>query len=195
VVNPQRLPVNNAKEMVALLKAKPDQYNFGSSGNGTILHLAAEMFVDGAGVKARHIPYKGAGQMITDLIGGQVDFGVLAVPAVQAHLKAGTLRAVAATGTTRVPSLANIPTLQEQGINVTVGGWLAAVGPAKLAPADVRRLNEAIVAAWTSPEVKKAMVEQENIINPTTPEAAVATFSREQARYGDVVRKAGVTLD
>jgi len=76
VVNPQRLPVNNAKEMVALLKAKPDQYNFGSSGNGTILHLAAEMFVDGAGVKARHIPYKGAGQMITDLIGGQVDFGV-----------------------------------------------------------------------------------------------------------------------
>ena len=178
-----------------MLKAKPDQYNFGSSGNGTILHLAAEMFVDGAGVKARHIPYKGAGQMITDLIGGQVDFGVLAVPAVQAHLKAGTLRAVAATGTTRVPSLANIPTLQEQGINVTVGGWLAAIGPAKLAPADVRRLNEAIVAAWTWPEVKKAMAEQENIINPTTPEAAVATFSREQARYGDVVRKAGVTLD
>ena len=76
-----------------------------------------------------------------------------------------------------------------------MGGWLAAIGPAKLAPADVRRLNEAIVAAWTSPEVKKAMAEQENIINPTTPEAAVATFSREQARYGDVVRKAGVTLD
>ena len=195
VVNPQRLPVNNAKEMVALIKAKPDHYNFGSSGNGTILHLAAEMFVDGAGLKARHIPYKGAGQMITDLIGGQVDFGVLAVPAVQAHLKAGTLRAVAATGATRVPSLANIPTLQEQGINVTVGGWLAAIGPAKLAPTDVKRLNEAIVTAWTSPEVKKAMAEQENIINPTTPEAAVSTFSREQARYGEVVRKAGVTLD
>ena len=118
VVNPKRLPANNAKEVVALIKAKPDHYNFGSSGNGTILHLAAEMFVDEAGLKARHIPYKGTGQMITDLIGGQVDFGVLAVPAVQAHLKAGTLRAVAATGSTRVPSLANIPTLQEQGINV-----------------------------------------------------------------------------
>ena len=195
VVNPDRLPAHNVKEMVALIKAKPDHYNFGSSGNGTILHLAAEMFVDSAGLKARHIPYKGTGQMITDLIGGQVDFGVLAVPAVQAHLKAGTLRAVAATGATRVPSLASIPTLQEEGLNVTVGGWLAAIGPAKLAPADVKRLNEAIGAAWTSPEVKKAMAEQENIINPTTPEAAVAIFSREQVRYGDVVRKAGVTLD
>jgi tripartite-type tricarboxylate transporter receptor subunit TctC len=195
VVNPKRLPANNAKEMVALIKAKPDHYNFGSSGNGTILHLAAEMFVDEAGLKARHIPYKGAGPMITDLIGGQVDFGVLAVPAVQSHLKAGTLRAVAATGATRVPSFANIPTLQEQGINVTVGGWLAAIGPAKLAPADLKRLHDAIVAAWTSPEVRKAMAEQENIIEPTTPEAAVAIFSREQARYADVVRKASVTVD
>lgn len=195
VVNPNRLPASNARDMVALIKAKPDYYNFGSSGNGTILHLAAEMFVDAAGLKARHIPYKGAGPMITDLIGGQIDFGVLAVPAVQAHLKAGTLRAVAATGATRVPSLANIPTLQEQGVNVTVGGWLAAIGPARLSPADVKRLHDAIVAAWTSPEVMKAMAEQENIINPSTPEAAVTIFSRELTRYADVVRKAGVTLD
>lgn len=195
VVNPNRLPASNARDMVALIKAKPDYYNFGSSGNGTILHLAAEMFVDAAGLKARHIPYKGAGPMITDLIGGQIDFGVLAVPAVQAHLKAGTLRAVAATGATRVPSLASIPTLLEQGINVTVGGWLAAIGPARLAPADVKRLHDAIVAAWTSPEVMKAMAEQENIINPGTPEAAVTIFSRELTRYADVVRKAGVTLD
>ena len=98
------------------------------------------MFVDAAGLKARHIPYKGAGPMITDLIEGQIDFGVLAVPDVEAHLKAGTLRAVAATGATRIPSFANIPTLQEQGINATVGGWLAAIGPARLAPADEKRL-------------------------------------------------------
>lgn len=195
VVNPARLPVLNARDMAALIKARPDHYNFGSSGNGTILHLAAEMFVDAAGLKARHIPYKGAGPMITDLMGGQIDFGVLAVPAVQAHLKAGTLRAVAATGSTRVPSLANIPTLQEQGIDVTIGGWLAAVGPARLAASDVKRLHDALVAAWTSPEVTKAMAAQENLINPTTPEAAVAIFSREQARYAELVRKAGVTMD
>lgn len=195
VVNPNRLPANNATELAAPIKAKPDHYNFASSGNGTILHLAAEMFVDAAGLKARHIPYKGAGPMMTDLLGGQVDFGVLAVPAVQSHLKAGTLRAVAATGATRVPSLANLATLQEQGFNVTVGGWLAAIGPAKLTPTDVKRLHDALVAAWTSSEVKKAMAEQENIVNPTTTEAAVAIFSREQSRYAELVRKAGVTLD
>jgi tripartite-type tricarboxylate transporter receptor subunit TctC len=195
VVNPKKLPVSNAKDMVALIKAKPDAYNYGSSGNGTILHLASAMFVDVANLTARHIPYKGAGPMITDLIGGQIDFGVLAVPAVQAHLKAGTLRAVAATGEMRVPSLANIPTLQEQGIDVAVGGWLAAIAPAKMAPAEVKRLHDALVVAWTSPEVKKAMAEQENIINPSTSEAAAVIFSREQARYAEVVRKAGVTLE
>lgn len=195
VVNPHRMPVGNAKEMISLMRAKPDGYNFGSSGNGTILHLAAEMFVDASGVKARHIPYKGAGPMITDLIGGQIDFGVLAVPAVQAHLKAGTLRAVAATGNARVPSFPQIATLQEQGIDVTVGGWLAAIGPARLPAADLKRLYDGIVAAWTSPEVLKVMTEQQNIINPSTPQAAVAVFSREQARYADVVRKAGVTPD
>lgn len=195
VVNPNRLPAGNARELVALIRGKPDHYNFASSGNGTILHLAAEMFLDAAGLKARHIPYKGVGAMITDLIGGQVDFGVLAVPAVQPHLRAGTLRAVAATGATRVPSLPNIPTLQEQGLNVTVGGWLAAIGPAGLGTAQVKRLHDGIVAAWTSPEVKKAMAEQENILRPTTPEAAAALFAREQARYAELVRKAGVTLD
>lgn len=195
VVNPNRLPAGNARELVALVRAKPDHYNFASSGNGTILHLAAEMFVDAAGLKARHIPYKGVGAMITDLIGGQIDFGVLAVPAVQPHLKAGTLRAVAATGATRVPSLPNLPTLQEQGLNVTVGGWLAAIGPAGLATAQVKRLHDGIVAAWTSPEVKKAMAEQENILRPSTSEAAAALFAREQARYAELVRKAGVTLD
>jgi tripartite-type tricarboxylate transporter receptor subunit TctC len=195
VVNPKRLPVLNVKDMVALIKAKPDTYNYGSSGNGTILHLAAAMFVDASALAVRHIPYKGAGPMMIDMIGGQIDFGVLAVPAVQAHLKAGSLRAVAATGETRIPSLATIPTLQEQNIPVAIGGWLAAIGPAKLSIAETRRLHEALVIAWTSPEVKKAMAEQENIINPGTPEAALALFSKEQARYAEVVRKAGITLE
>jgi len=195
VVNPKRLPVSNVKDMVALIRSKPDQYNFGSSGNGTILHLAAETFLDAAGLKARHIPYKGVGPMITDLIGGQVDFAVLSMPSVQAHLKAGTLRAIAVTGATRVPSLANVPTLQEQGINVTVGGWLAAIGPAGLSAAEVKRLREGIVAAWTSAEVKKAMAEQENILRPTTSEEAMVIFAQEQRRYAELVRKIGVTLD
>ena len=94
VVNPAKVPAKNAKELVALLKARPGAYNLASSGNGTIIHLAGEMFVDAAGVDAKHIPYKGVGPMLADLIGGQVDFGVVALPAVQGYLKSGQLRAI-----------------------------------------------------------------------------------------------------
>lgn len=195
VVNPKNLPVSNAKEMVALLKSRPNQYNFGSSGNGTILHLAAEMFVDAADVKAKHIPYKGAAQAMNDLISGQIDFAVMAVPAVQAHIKAGTLRAIAATGATRVPSLASVPTLQEQGFNAVVGGWLAAVGPAKLPNAEVKRLQDAILSAWNSPEITKAMADQENALTPMPSDVAAKFMAHEQSRFADIVRKIGVSLD
>ena len=94
VVNPQKIPAKNVPELVALLKANPGKYNYASSGNGTILHLAAEMFFDQAGVKVTHVPYKGVGPMVTDLIGGQVDIGALALPSVQQHLKSGALRAI-----------------------------------------------------------------------------------------------------
>jgi tripartite-type tricarboxylate transporter receptor subunit TctC len=195
VVNPRKLPVSNAKEIAALLKSRPDQYNFGSSGNGTILHLAAEMFVDAAGVKARHIPYKGAAQAMNDLISGQVDFAVMAVPAVQSHVKAGTLRAIAATGATRVPSLPGIATLQEQGFNAVIGGWLAAVGPAKLPATEVKRLQEGILSAWASPDIVKAMADQENILTPMPSDAASNFMAREQARFADIVQRIGVSLD
>ncbi|TFY99804.1 Bug family tripartite tricarboxylate transporter substrate binding protein [Ramlibacter rhizophilus] len=196
VVNPQKLPVNNAKELQAALKAKPGHYNFASSGNGTILHLAAEMYNDAANVQARHIPYKGVGPMINDLLSGQVDYAVLAVPAVQGHLKAGTLRAVGITGDQRVPSMPELPTVQEQGFpTVDVGGWFAAVGPKGMAPAEVQRLQAAIARAWATPEVQQAMAKQTNIINPSTPQAAAEFMRAEQARYAKLVASAGVKLD
>lgn len=196
VVNPTRLPANNAKELADLLKAKPDGYNYASSGNGTILHLAAELFNDAAGAKVRHIPYKGVGPMLTDVISGQVDFAVTSVPSVQGHLKAGTLRAIGVMGATRAASLPDLPTMKEQGFpDVVIAGWFAAVGPAKLPAAEVKRLHTAIVNAWNSPEVKVAMAKQDNFINPSTPEAAAQFFQTEQARYAEIVRKAGVKLD
>lgn len=196
VVNPTRLPVKNAKELAAALKAKPDGYNYASSGNGTIIHLAGAMFVDAADAKVRHIPYKGMGPMLTDIISGQVDFGVAAVPAVQGHLKAGTLRAIGVMGEQRVPSLPDLPTMKEQGFpDVVVGGWFAAVGPARLPAAEVKRFHTAIVNAWNSPEVKEAMAKQENIIQPMTPEASAAFFKTEQARYARIVQKSNIQAD
>ena len=196
VVNPAKVPAKNAKELQAFLKAKPDGYNYGSSGNGTIIHLAGEMYMEAAGVSARHIPYKGMGPMLADIIGGQVEMGVGAVPAVQGHLKAGTLRAIGVMGKQRVASLPDVPTIAEQGFpTVDVEGWFALVGPAKLPAAQVKRLHDAIVVAFADPEVRAAMAKQDNFIDPGTPEAALKFFKSEQARYGELVKKANVQVE
>ena len=193
VVNP-KVPAKNAKELQAMLKAKPDGYNYASSGNGTIIHLAGAMFVEAAGVQVRHIPYKGMGPMIADIIGGQVEMGVAAVPAVQGQLKSGQLRAIGVMGKQRVPSLPDVPTLAEQGFpEIDVAGWFALIGPAKMPAAEVKRLHAAVVAAFAMPETKEAMARQENLINPMTPEASAQFFKAEQERYARVVKAANVT--
>ena len=194
VVNP-RVPANNAQELVALLKARPGQLNYASSGNGTILHLAAEMFMDEAGVKATHVPYKGVGPMLTDLIGGQVEIGALSLPSIQQHLKSGALRAIGTGTATRLAAAPDIPTMTEQGLpGYLVEGWFAVIGPAKLPPADVKRINAAFVAAFATPEVREAMARQGNTINVSTPEYAATFFSTELAKYAKLVKKAGIEL-
>jgi tripartite-type tricarboxylate transporter receptor subunit TctC len=196
VVNPAKVPAKTARELQAFLKARPGTYNYASSGNGTIIHLAGEMFVDAAGVDVRHIPYKGTGQQVADLIGGQVELGVVALPAVQGHLKSGALRAIGVMGKARVATLPDVPTLAEQGFpEVDVAGWFAVVGPARLPPAQVKRLHDAFVAAFASAEVRAAMTRQDNVIAPTTPEAALQFFKSEQARYAVLVKKADIKID
>ena len=195
VVNPAKLPATNVKELVALLKAKPDTYNYASSGNGTILHLAAQMFLDEAQVKAKHIPYKGVGPMVSDLMGGQVDMGVLALPSIQAHLKSGALRAIGVGGNVRTPAAPDIPTIAEQGLpNYNMEGWFAVIGPAKLPPADVKRIHAAVVAAYAAPDVKDVMLKQGNSINPSSPEFAAQYFRTELAKYAQLVKKGGVEV-
>ena len=196
VVNPAKVPAKNAKELQAFLKAKPGAYNYASSGNGTIIHLAGEMFVDAAGVEVKHIPYKGVGPMVSDIIGGQVELGVVAVPAAQAHIKSGALRAIGIMSKARVASLPDVPTIAEQGFpDVDVAGWFAVVGPAKMPAAQVKRMHDAFVTAFNSADVKAAMAKQDNVIAPTTPEAALAFFKSEQERYGRLAKKANIQLD
>jgi tripartite-type tricarboxylate transporter receptor subunit TctC len=196
VVNPARVPAKNAKELQAFLKARPGAYNHASSGNGTVIHLANEMFVEAAGVDVRHIPYKGVGPQIADLLGGQVELGVVALPAVQAHLKSGALRAIGVMGRNRVASLPEVPTLAEQGFpDVDIAGWFAVVAPARLPADQVRRLHDAFVTAFSSAEVKAAMARQDNVIAPTTPEAGLQFFKTEQERYAQLVKKAHIQPD
>jgi tripartite-type tricarboxylate transporter receptor subunit TctC len=196
VVNPVKLPVKTAKELQAAVKAKPGTYNYASSGNGTIIHLAGEMFVDAAGVDVKHIPYKGTGPQVADLMGGQVEMGVVALPAVMGQLKNGSLRAIGVMGKQRVASMPELPTIAEQGFpDVDIAGWFAVIGPAKLPAAQVKRLHDAFVTAFASIEVKAAMAKQENVIASTTPEAALQFFKTEQERYAKLVKKADIKLD
>ena len=195
VVNPSKVQATNAKELIALMKAKPGALNYASSGNGTILHLAAAMFLDEAGVQARHIPYKGVGPMVTDLIGGQVEIGVLALPSIQAHLKSGALRAIGTPVATRIASAPEIPTFVEQGLpGYLVEAWFAVIGPAKLPAAEVKKVHAAFAAAFATPEVREAMAKQGNNIAMTSPEDAAAFFRSEMAKYALLVKKAGVEL-
>jgi tripartite-type tricarboxylate transporter receptor subunit TctC len=194
VVNP-KVPAKTAQELIALLKAKPGVYNYGSSGNGTILHLAAEMFLDEAGVQATHVPYKGVGPMLSDLLGGQVEFGTLSLPSVQQHLKSGALRAIGVGTTARLAAAPDIPTFVEQGLpGYVVEGWFAVIGPAKLPPADVNRIHDAVAAAFADPDVREAMAKQGNTINVSTPEYAAQFFRTELAKYAKLVKKAGIEL-
>jgi tripartite-type tricarboxylate transporter receptor subunit TctC len=196
VVNPAKLPAKNLPELMAALKAKPGEYNYASSGNGTIIHLAGAMFADEAGVDVKHIPYKGTGPMVTDLLGGQVEMGFVALPSIQGHLKSGALRAIGVGGSARTPAAPEIPTIAEQGLpQYDVAGWFAVIGPPRLPQAEVRRIHDAFLAAFSSPEVKEAMAKQGNDINVSTAEAAASFFRAEIDKYARLVKKIGLKID
>jgi tripartite-type tricarboxylate transporter receptor subunit TctC len=193
VANPQKVSATNARDFFALLKAKPGELNFGSGGNGTILHLAAELVLEAAGVKARHIPYKGVGPMVTDLMGGQIDFAVAALPSVQGQIKAGALRPIGMLTAQRTPAAPDVPTFAEQGLaNFSVEAWFAVIGPKGMSAANVKKAHDAVVAAFNDPAVKDAMAKQGNSIHVSTPEQAHAAFRSELAKYATLVKKVGL---
>jgi len=192
-VNPAKVPATNMQEFVALLKSKPAQLNFASGGNGTILHLATELFLDASGTTAKHIPYKGVGPMVTDLIGGQVDFATAALPSFQAHLKSGSLRAIGMLSPQRTAAAPEIPTFAEQGLkDFSVEAWFAVIGPKGLPAAQVRKAHDAVVAAFADPAVKEAMAKQGNTINISSTEQAQAAFRNELAKYAALTKKVGL---
>jgi tripartite-type tricarboxylate transporter receptor subunit TctC len=195
VVNPAKVAATNHKEFAALLKSKPGELNYGSGGNGTILHLTGEQYVDEIGATARHIPYKGVGPMVTDLIGGQIDFGTLALPSVQQHIKSGALRAIGMGGAQRTPAAPEIPTFVEQGLtSYVVEAWFGVLGPKGMSAADIKRVHEALVAAFADPAVKETMAKQGNTIAISTSEFAQSYFRSEKEKYAKLVKKAGIEL-
>jgi len=193
VTNPNKIAARNAREFFAALKAKPGSYNFGSGGNGTILHLAAELVLEAGGVSASHVPYKGVGPMVADLLGGQVDFAIAALPSVQGQIKSGALQPIGLLAAQRTPAAPDIPTLAEQGLtNFAVEAWFAVIGPKGMSAATVRKTHDAIADAFDDPAVKDAMARQGNTIHVSSTEEAQAAFKSELAKYAALATKVGL---
>ena len=195
VVHP-KVAARNARELQALMKARPGDLNYASSGNGTIFHLAAEVFLDAAGATARHIPYKGVGQMVVDLLSGQVDFGVIAVGTAQAHLKSGALRAIGIMGRERVASLPDVPTVAEQGFpGFEMTQWYGMLAPASLPKEHLDKLAAETMKAVKAPEALKRLNGDAAEAIGGTPAQFAQFIAAEQARWQKVIKRAQIKPD
>lgn len=195
VVNPE-LPAKTVEELLALLKAKPDEYAYASSGNGTPLHLSGELFKKMAGVSMQHIPYKGAGPALNDVIGNQVPIMFDNLPSSSGHIKASTLRALAVTTAERAPSFPDVPTVAEAGIpGYETYTWNALFAPANTPEPVVARLNEAANKALADPAVVERMKEFSATIVGSTPAELGAHVKAELAKWTPIVRDANIQMD
>jgi tripartite-type tricarboxylate transporter receptor subunit TctC len=190
------VPAKNIPELLALARARPGALNYASSGNGTIIQLAAEMLRDEAKIDIRHIPYRGTGPMVTDLLGGQVQLGVLAINVAMPHLKSGALRALGLTSAKRSPLLPELPAIAEQGLpRYAIEGWIAVIGPAGLGRADTDRIYRAFKETVETPEVRDVLLAQGYTLQSLPPDATAAWFRSERDRMAALVRQAGVKID
>jgi tripartite-type tricarboxylate transporter receptor subunit TctC len=192
VVHPA-LPARSVKELVALAKAKPGTLNFASSGTGGSPHLAGELFKLVTEIDIAHIPYKGTGQALGDLIAGQVQMSFGTVLALLPHIKAGKLRSLAVTVKKRVPALPDVPTMAESGYPaVETTAWNGVLFPAKTPKTVVKRMNADMVRILSTPEVRERFVTQGAEAVPTTPAEFGQFIRHEIDKWGKVVRAAGL---
>jgi tripartite-type tricarboxylate transporter receptor subunit TctC len=190
------LPVQNLQEFIAFAKAKPGALNFGSGGAGTSNHLAGELFNIVTGAKLVHIPYKGVNLAMQDVLAGNVHLVFIGIPAAAPHIKAGKLRALALVAPQRSAALPEVPTVAEAGLrDFEVTTWYGVLAPAGTPRSVVTRLNAELVKIMHSPELKEKLAATGTDPLTSTPEEFADYIKREIAKWGDVVRKAGVKAD
>jgi tripartite-type tricarboxylate transporter receptor subunit TctC len=190
------LPVNNVRELIAFAKANPDKLNYASSGNGSIQHIAAELFKQMTGTSITHVPYKGAGPAVQDLLGGQVDIFITTPASVVQHIKADKLKGLAVTSNTRLTSLPQVPTTREVDLKeFTLDSWFALYAPAGTPNEVVQLLNTEIAKILTSPELKKRAEDAGTLIEHMGP-AQLGDYTRKELAYwGRVIQDAKITAD
>ncbi|MCU4122142.1 Bug family tripartite tricarboxylate transporter substrate binding protein [Variovorax sp. N23] len=196
VVNPA-VPVKNVKELIAYAKANPGKLSYASSGNGASSHLAGVLFNASAGIDLQHIPYKGTGPALNDLLGGQVSMSFTDVLTALPYVKTGKLRALGVTTTERSQALPDVPTVAEQGVpGYDVSVFFGIVAPAGTPPDRIAKLNQAFVDVLDTPKVKQLFASQGLEPAPSsTPQQLGKFIQAQMAKWAGVVKQAGAQLD
>jgi tripartite-type tricarboxylate transporter receptor subunit TctC len=186
---------SSLKALIEKAKASPGALSYGHGGQGSTMHLAGELLNMMASIKVQAVPYKGSGPVSADVLGGQVQLGVVDVPSAIANVKAGKIRALAVTTKRRITAAPDVPTFEEAGLpGYEAIGWFGAVAPAGTPKEIVNRLNSEIRAALTTPEVRERALSAGAEPFPTSPEEFAAIIRDETKKWGEVVRTAGIKL-
>lgn len=192
----QGFPAASVRELVTHAKSQPDRLNMGSGGNGTTSHLSGEILKEKTGARFHHIPYRGASQAQTDLLGGQVDFMFDNLPSMVGAIQSGKVRALAVTSKRRSPMLPDIPTMEEAGIaGFEVEAWGGIVAPAGTPQSVILSLNRAINDWLQAPATKAEFAKVGQVTVGGTPEFFKAHIDSEAKKWGDLIRRVGVKLD
>lgn len=195
VANPAQ-PYKSVKDLIAYAKANPGKVNFGSSGNGSSIHLSGELFKSLAKVDMQHVPYKGSAPAVTDLLGNQIGIMFDNMPSAIQHVRSGKLVPLAVTTAKRSPELPNVPTVAEAGVpGYEATSWFGMFAPAGTPAAVQARLHAALVKVLAMPEVKKKISEQGAEVMSETPEQFAAFIQQESTKWGKVVKDSGASLD
>jgi tripartite-type tricarboxylate transporter receptor subunit TctC len=196
VVNPA-VPAKNVKELIAYAKANPGKLSYASSGNGASSHLAGVLFNASAGIDLQHIPYKGTGPALNDLLGGQVSMSFTDVLTALPYVKTGKLRALGVTTTERSQALPDVPTIAEQGVpGYDVSVFFGIVAPAGTPPDRIAKLNQAFVEVLDTPKVKQLFASQGLEPAPSSTPQQLGKFIQAQVtKWAGVVKQAGAQLD
>jgi len=194
VVNPE-VPVKTVPELIAYVKANPGKLNFASSGSGTSIHLSGELFKTMTGVQMTHVPYKGSAPALTDLIGGQVQLMFDNLPSSLAFIKAGKLRALAVTSTTRAAALPDVPTVADFVPGFEASSWFGLLAPAGTPPAVIAKINGEVAKWLATPEAREKLTAQGANIAGGAPEDFAKHIQAETAKWAKVVKDSGAKVD
>ncbi|WP_332699442.1 Bug family tripartite tricarboxylate transporter substrate binding protein, partial [Bosea sp. (in: a-proteobacteria)] len=195
VVNPDKVPAKTVPEFIALLRENPNKFNFGSSGIGTSLHVGMELFQQETGTKLAHVPYRGSGPMMIDLLSGQIEVALDGAAVAWPYVEAGKLRALAISIPKRAEFAPDLPALSEFLPGFDVTAWHGLAAPAKTPPAIVEKISRDVREILATPEVREKLAAAKIIALGMTPEAFKAFLDGELKKWAPVIEKANIKLD